>query len=142
MERSTEVAVRRYIVYFWYVAKHKWFVLLAGLRIGAPLWLLLIHDLSKFLPSEFFPYARHFYNPDGSKKKPSKDYLSARSAAFEYARLKHKHRNPHHWEHWLRMGEHGVVDPLPHASISLRWSRIGWGLDAPLQVSGMLLIGT
>lgn len=47
--------------YLKYVVRHKWFVLIAGLQTGAPLWRLLIHDWSKFLPSEWIPYARYFY---------------------------------------------------------------------------------
>lgn len=47
--------------YLKYIVRHKWFVLLAGLQTGAPLWRLLIHDWSKFLPSEWIPYATFFY---------------------------------------------------------------------------------
>lgn len=43
-----------------YVARHKWFVLMAGLKTGAPLWRLLIHDWTKLLPCEWFPYVRAF----------------------------------------------------------------------------------
>lgn len=37
----------------WVILKHKWFVLLAGLEVGVPLWRLIIHDWSKFTPAEF-----------------------------------------------------------------------------------------
>lgn len=47
--------------YLRYVIRHKWFVLIAGLRVGAPLWRLIIHDWSKFLPCEWRPYAKFFY---------------------------------------------------------------------------------
>ncbi len=36
--------------YFLLIIKHKWFVLLAGIKIGCPLSRLLLHDMSKFLP--------------------------------------------------------------------------------------------
>lgn len=50
----------KYLQYFWYVVRHKWYVFLACRREGL-WWLGIVHDWSKFLPSEFFPYARHFY---------------------------------------------------------------------------------
>ena len=53
----------RHLNYLKYVLRHKWFVLLASIRIGAPLWGAIIHDLSKFRPSEWIPYARCFYAP-------------------------------------------------------------------------------
>ena len=47
--------------YLSYVIRHKWFVLLAGLSLRVPLWQLIVHDWSKFLPCEWFPYVRFFY---------------------------------------------------------------------------------
>jgi hypothetical protein len=53
--------MKKHFQYLSYVVRHKWFVLLAGLRTGAPLWRLIIHDWSKFLPCEWFPYVNYFY---------------------------------------------------------------------------------
>jgi hypothetical protein len=78
-----------------YVLRHKWFVLLAGRRIGAPLWRLLVHDWSKFLPSEWLPYARHFY---GNYPPLVKEDIAR---AFDAAWLHHQKRNRHHWQYWL-----------------------------------------
>lgn len=47
--------------YFILTIKHKWFVLLAGLQTKAPLWRLIVHDWSKFLPSELPHYNRQFF---------------------------------------------------------------------------------
>jgi hypothetical protein len=55
--------------------RHKWFVLLAGLKTGAPLWRLIIHDWSKFTPAERGPYVRPFYGPKRA------DWIAARRAA-------------------------------------------------------------
>ncbi|WHX42787.1 DUF5662 family protein [Mesobacillus sp. AQ2] len=54
------------------------------------------HDLSKFYPREFFPYARKFYS---EKKLSVEDELR-----WRYAWLTHQHKNKHHWEYW-------VIDP-------------------------------
>lgn len=78
-----------------YVLRHKWFVLRAGILIGAPLWRLIIHDLSKFSPKEWTEYVHYFY--DGGENENG----------FDEAWLKHQHRNPHHWQHWVLREDDG-----------------------------------
>lgn len=84
-----------YWKYLWTVLKHKWFVLTCVKRTGISfLPRLLLHDLSKFLPSEFFPYARYWAkNP---KERTERDVQE-----FEKAWALHCRRNKHHWQHWL-----------------------------------------
>jgi hypothetical protein len=96
--------IGRHWAYFTYVARHKWFVFVAGRRLGIPV-LAALHDNSKLLPDELFPYARHFYLPDGSRRTwqgadgffddPKNDQ------AFDRAWLKHIKRNKHHPQHYL-----------------------------------------
>ena len=50
----------------------------------------IFHDMSKFRPSEFIPYARYFH---GEKTEESKQ-------AFDKAWELHYKRNKHHPEHW------------------------------------------
>src|ERR1041384_1906335 len=71
--RTKVIKMNKYWAYFQYILRHKWFVFLAGLKTGAPIWLLIIHDWSKFLPSEFFPYTDYFYN----KEKQASEGLDA-----------------------------------------------------------------
>lgn len=80
--------LRRLGCFLVYLARHKWYVLLAGLRLRVPLWRLLIHDWTKLLPGEAIPYVRHFYGgpPNG--------------AALDRSVALHKRRNAHHWEYW------------------------------------------
>lgn len=73
-----------------YLLRHKFFVLRAGRRREVSLWQLLVHDCSKFLPSEFLPYTRRFFQQNAID---STDFRKA----FEL----HCKRNAHHWEHWL-----------------------------------------
>jgi hypothetical protein len=94
-----------------YVIRHKWWVLVAGLRIGAPLWLLLVHDLSKFMPSEWFAYATYFWAPKPIPALPR--ILARRQDAFDAAWLLHQHRNPHHWQFWLLREDDGGAKCLP-----------------------------
>lgn len=76
------------------VLRHKWFVFLECCKLGVP-WLGLIHDWSKFLPSEFKAYAQYFYGSWGDDKP---QWLED---AFDLAWLHHQHRNKHHWQRWL-----------------------------------------
>lgn len=93
--------------YFKYVCRHKWFVFLAGLKTGAPLWRLIIHDYSKFSKAEWSPYVESFYS--GRPREETKD-------AFQKAWLHHLHNNPHHWLHWVLMNEDGTrtAFDMPH----------------------------
>lgn len=105
--------------------EHKWWVLLAGLRTGAPLWRLLVHDWSKFLPSEAPHYGRQYYGPKDQKW------------AYDRAWHLHQRRHPHHWEFWVTL--EGLPLPMPQwavremvadwmaatRTISGRWPLIG-----------------
>jgi hypothetical protein len=84
--------MKPHLKYASYVARHKWFVLRAGLKVRAPLWRLIIHDWSKLTPAEWGPYVRSFYGKQGRTPEVR--------AAFDAAWLHHQHRNPHHWQHW------------------------------------------
>lgn len=98
--------MKRHLNYLKYVLRHKWFVLLASIRIGAPIGRAVIHDLSKFLPSEWNPYARTFYAPDGSKQYKE-------GPEFAAAWNEHQKRNKHHWQYWLITWDRGNTEPLP-----------------------------
>jgi hypothetical protein len=86
--------------YFWATIRHKWFVFLASLKLGLPLWRAVIHDWSKFLPSELPYYEREFF---GDKGDPD---------GFAIAWLRHQNRHDHHPEFWITRSDHvhGGVD--------------------------------
>ena len=54
-------ALRAHLSYARYVLRHKWFVFQACRTLGVPFWQAVVHDWSKFLPSEWVPYVRFFY---------------------------------------------------------------------------------
>lgn len=89
------------IKYFRYVVRHKYFVFTECCHFGIPVRGLL-HDLSKFYPSEFMPYARYFYNQRDDRIR----------SAFNTAWLKHQRRNPHHWQWWLLREDDGTFVPI------------------------------
>lgn len=80
--------------YAWLTLKHKAYVFRAGLRTNAPIWRLIIHDWSKFTPSELPHYGRQFF---GDRSQPH---------AFAAAWLHHQNANPHHWEYWISRKQH------------------------------------
>src|SRR5262245_10559087 len=97
--------MKRHIEYFKYVCRHKWFVFLACLQYKVPLWNAIIHDWTKFTPSEWGGYARNFFNSDGSRRNVRKSdgsYDPTKvSADFLKAWHHHESYNPHHWGYWI-----------------------------------------
>lgn len=92
--------------YVWLTIKHKIYVFRAGLKTGAPIWRLIIHDLSKFTPMEAPHYGRYFF---GDKSDPD---------GYNRAWNHHVKANPHHWEYWVpltggRCGEDLKPIPMP-----------------------------
>lgn len=86
--------MRRHLFYLKYVVLHKWFVLIEGLKLGVPLWSLILHDWHKFLPDEWFPYARCFYKANGENQyDPTPEFWQAWN--------RHQKRSKHHWQYWI-----------------------------------------
>lgn len=101
------------IRYFWYVVRHRWFVLLECWKWGL-LWRGIMHDLSKFRPSEFLPYAAHFYGPRARQRRDSTGYYKPEDtgdAAFDLAWFFHQRRNDHHWQWWILPTSAGGLAP-------------------------------
>lgn len=122
----------RHLNYLKYLLRHKWFVYVAALRLkDAPtelLWRVIVHDLSKFLPSEWLPYARCFYAPDGSKQyKEGPD--------FTLAWNDHQKRNKHHWQYWLITWDRGTSEPLPMPEIFV-WEMVADWMGAGRAITG------
>lgn len=90
-----------YLQYFISTLRHKFWVCYYGFQLGIP-FLSLIHDNSKFLPSEFIPHARFFYG-DGLGK-----------IAMDHAWFMHLTRNAHHPEYWVKkVGKTLIIADMP-----------------------------
>jgi len=117
--------MKRHFKYLSYVIRHKWFVFRAGLMTGAPLWRLIIHDWSKFLPSEWFPYVHYFHQTSDEKFNEWAEansqydcvelapYGHFASERFNIAWLHHQNRQPHHWQYWYLIQDDGKTFPVP-----------------------------
>lgn len=99
--------MRAHVRYLRIVLRHKWFVLVAGLRVGGiPTWRLVVHDWSKFTRAEWSPYVRRF----ASGRAGQLDH-AADPAEWNAAFAHHVRHNPHHWEYWLTSGH--VLQDVP-----------------------------
>lgn len=88
--------------YAWLTIKHKYFVFVAGRRLGVSTWRLLKHDWTKLMPSELPHYGRQFF---GDQSDP-----------FGFIRCwtRHQNRHEHHWEYWIpRTGHNRCEPPFP-----------------------------
>lgn len=87
------------------ISYHKYLVLKGCFKIGLYRQGLM-HDLSKYSPSEFWVGAKYFQgdrSPNNAERE-EKGYSSAW--------LHHKGRNKHHYEYWVDYSAHEIVGGL------------------------------
>lgn len=98
----------RYWNYLKYVMSHKFWVFIYCCKLGIPIR-GVVHDISKFYPCEFIPYAKYFFDESGRRidwRQKSGYYkpTGTESEDFNRAWLHHAHANDHHWQYWV-LGE-------------------------------------
>lgn len=102
--------------YITWIFKHKYYVYKFGRMLNVPRFQLLMHDISKFRPSEFFAYRDTFYvpaatandYPESEFSLEMREWMAGNTNAhrahnFQRAWLLHLHRNKHHWQYWTLM---------------------------------------
>jgi len=107
--------------------RHKWFVFLECCKLGI-FWLGIIHDLSKFLPSEWLGYARYFYGKYPAQNELRGDWRYCYTGLtkedvekqFDEAWLHHQHYNKHHFQYWYLIQDD---DPDKPISIPLKYRK-------------------
>ena len=85
------------------VNKHRWLVFKLSVRAGIP-FRGLVHDLSKYSPTEFFESVKYF----NGKKSPIT--ICKKENGYSKAWLHHKGRNKHHFEYWY---DFNTLDKTP-----------------------------
>jgi len=115
--------------YFLLALKHKVFVFIEGLKLNVPLIQLILHDLSKFMPSEYRHYQRQFFGKADDPK------------GFIECWIHHQNHNKHHWEYWIpRSGHNRCTPPYPDnkpvempikyaAEMIADWLAAGWAYN-------------
>lgn len=99
------MTIKRHLAYLKYVIRHKVYVWQEGRKINVPVYLLFLHDWSKFLPGEWFSYARTFYDKSGKKHY-------SETVSFTYAWNGHQKRNKHHYQYWMLHFDRGETRAL------------------------------
>lgn len=85
--------MKKLLQHFKTITKHRHMVIRHCFRAGLPFQGLL-HDLSKFSPSEFFVGAK-YYQGNRSPNEAERE-----SIGYSTAWMHHKGRNKHHFEYW------------------------------------------
>ena len=104
-----------YWKYFKYIVEHK-------INVGIECFKehryvhMLTHDMSKFRPSEFFPYARFFMLKNRTKEYKTFD---EDNKDFQKGWCLHQKRNKHHWNYWVSVTrkEEIILIPMPMTSV-------------------------
>jgi hypothetical protein len=112
----------------------------------------LVHDLSKFKPCEWFPYADYFYGVPA----PTLEELQARyssnnaksynwdkfrrtkesvKAAFDKAWLFHQRKNPHHWQFWILKYDDGDLIKIEMPEVYVKEMVADW-VGASMAITG------
>ena len=96
------------IGHFRTVTRHRNLVMAYCFRCGIP-FLGLIHDLSKYSPTEYLTGARYY---EEGKRSPNEHEREEKG--YSAAWLHHKGRNRHHWEYWYDVSpETRCYEPVP-----------------------------
>ncbi len=114
-----ESQVFKHFKYLRYITKHKWYVMTECWKRGL-IWRGFVHDWSKFLPSEWFPYVENFYGgsypiaPEIYRQKPDYTGLTKQQvkSQFDRAWLHHIHFNQHHHQHYILHEDEGGIKVL------------------------------
>lgn len=94
VERGREAM--KILRHFWTITRHRWLVRGGCFRVGL-YWRGLVHDLSKYSPTEFFVGAKYY---QGNR---SPNAAEREDKGISRAWIHHKGRNPHHYEYWTDM---------------------------------------
>ncbi len=138
--------MREYFSHFKYTVKHKWFVFIECCKFGIP-FTGLVHDWSKFRPSEFVSYAKFFFDEKGRRKKIVRDKTGCYKPTdtgnkdFDFAWFLHQKRNKHHWQYWtMAEDEEGLkILEMPHKrrlEMVADWNGAGMALAGEINTIG------
>jgi hypothetical protein len=86
--------MNKYVKHFITICKHKYYVAKELFSMGL-YWQGIVHDISKFSPTEFGSSAKYF----NGKRSPIEAEKAERG--YSLAWLHHKSHNKHHWQYWV-----------------------------------------
>ena len=118
--------IKNIVKHFILITKHKYKVFILCTKAGIPIRGLL-HDLSKYSPTEFFESVKYYngkYSPIANCKKEN---------GYSKAWLHHFGRNKHHHEYWY---DYGAPEPTPVIPYKYTVEMICDGLAAGMVYQG------
>ena len=89
------------------ITRHKWVVFKLCCKVGQP-WRGLVHDLSKYSPTEFWEGVKYF----NGKHSPITD--AKKDKGYSQAWLHHKGRNKHHTDYWVDLSAPDKTPIIPY----------------------------
>lgn len=119
------------------VCKHK-AIVFRECRACGYTWLGIIHDLSKYGPTEFVSSAKYFQG----NRSPIE--IEKECCGYSLAWQHHKGHNPHHWEYWIDFGANGeiIANKMPYKYVvemicdwiaaGMTYNKEKWTQDEPL----------
>ena len=125
--------IKRHWNYLKYVVRHKFFVLLSCSKLGFPVRYGIFHDMSKFKPSEWIPYASCFYKPNGEKQYDETE-------EFNLAWNRHQKANKHHWQYWVITMDRGESKALRMPPRCIKEMVADW-MGAGMAIHGKCEVG-
>ena len=105
--KTYKLTLKKILNHFHVVNKHRWKVFCLCCKVGIPLQ-GLTHDLSKYLPVEFFETARYFGEGKYSPIRTCKE-----EKGYSMAWIHHKNHNKHHYEYWYDYNSRITSPPMP-----------------------------
>lgn len=94
LEEEYRIKFKNIIKHLKTVNKHRGIVFKLCCKAGIP-WRGLVHDLSKYSPTEFWKSVKYF---QGGKRSPIP--IQKKVEGYSEVWLHHKGRNKHHFEYW------------------------------------------
>ena len=99
--------MNKYLGHLKTIIKHKYYVGIECFRVGL-YWQGIIHDLSKFHPTEFLNSAKYWTGTS------SPIDMEKRDIGYSEAWLHHAGHNKHHWEYWVDFNDGQILlCPIP-----------------------------
>ena len=103
--------LKNIVGHFMVITRHRWVVFKLCCKVGQP-WRGLVHDLSKYSPTEFWEGVKYF----NGKHSPITD--AKKDKGYSQAWLHHKGRNKHHTDYWVDLSAPDKTPIIPYQYVA------------------------
>ncbi len=103
--------LKNVLKHFIVITKHRLLVFKLCIKVGQP-WRGLVHDLSKYSPTEFWEGVKYF----NGHHSPIAD--CKRTEGYSKAWLHHKGRNKHHTDYWVDLSAPDKTPIIPYKYVA------------------------